>query len=855
MEELQWYGHPQAHTATALSQLPESEWVPAEVLDTQAPIWLISRLPGSEVHTGHQHLRSPTLQFDSALLYENGVRKPLNVRVEKNGFATSAFRVPTTKRILLRVRPLQFSEYHSDIRLESPARQQADYRRFVRITGLLSGMVLFLFLLAGIGRLRHPVPLSLLLFLPTGLLLIWAYDGFFWQYPAFSVQLVSGLLLLKGGSWLFFWSGEIKPSWRQQVRWGLALAIVAVPPLFLDIFSLGWTLVPLVGWWGAGMVVLGKEKKWILLGAQLFLFLMTLHLSLWTLGITGVHPFLSLSWGTLFVGQASLGVAALFVHRAGTQKQKEAQIQKDVLQSRLEGLQQRVQEQDKRLQQHNERIERQEKQLIRQQEDLHARTQLLKEKDRHFQEASQRLQEQKEELELQNEEVLMKSSLIEAQKDLAAQTYKQIKLLRDIGQQLNSSLDMNEILTTAYQNIHSFVDAEGIGIGVYRPKRQEVHFLRFWWKGEPEKRGTISLYRRNKLLDFALRDNRELLIKEFDKDYQKYMNEPAPTNEEAPQSAIYLPLTARREVMGVLILQHSQKNAFTYEQLDMLKSLGQFLAVGMDNAQAYRKIQDINEQMNDKNYQIMSSLRYAQTVQRAILPQTELLEELFTAHFVIFMPRDLVSGDFYWLTRSDEYTFVAVVDCTGHGVPGAFMSMVGHSLLNQIINEQKIYGPANILTELDRGVRHLLQQNQGQNTDGMDLALCRIKPASDPEEPTLVCFSGAKSNIFYTEEGKVQLLRGDRLSIGGSRRRRKGTFTEEAFVLNAGEQIYMATDGYMDQHNSQKQKIGRHRFHDLLRELQHLPFTLQQYRLGEYLADHKQGEEQRDDITVLGVRP
>lgn len=856
---LEW--HPSAQTLSALVHAPDKEFIPFSQTDTlSGKHWFRLQLDLPAAGPQELQLRHETSHL--VQVYQRtdfGLRK-LPVFTAFGGFI-SPLSVPpeiTWLELFVEIEPIYSACTYDCFYLETrKAYQEKDYF-FGRTSALLSGMVLLIFLTLGIwGSLQRKYKVfSLLTALLGGLLLIWLYGGFLWEVSELGNPLISALLLLHGAGWLLFWSDDLLPIRKTLARRLLGLLLIPLAGLLFPHFLLLLSTLPLLVWAVLGLLSLIRNRTPWLLAAQVVYLLMVCALMLWLTSIFAHwNPFTSLVWPLLFAVQSLLSAVHFFQNLSPVRSRKEERVQRALQQARLDGLKLRIQEQDKVLQDTQEKLTQQERQLVRYKDDLRMRNELLEEKDRYFKQVSDMLQEQKEELELQNEEVMMKSSLIQAQKDLAAQTYRQIKVLKDIGQQLNSSLELEEIVNIAYENICSFAEVEGFSIGIYNLRRHDIWMMDQRWKGEhKETARRYSLHREFRLLDFAIRDRRELLIGTFDKDYKKYLDqEPPPTEDGHPQSVMYIPLIARQNVIGALILEHTKENAFTYEQLDMLKSIGQFLAISLDNAMAYQKIQDINEQVNKQNYQIMSSLRYAQTVQEAILPQDGFLEELFSEHFVIFMPRDLVSGDFYWITESGGYIFLAVVDCTGHGVPGAFMSMVGHSLLNQIINEQQIYSTAKILTELDRGVKHLLQQKQGQNTDGMDLSLCRIKKDGKDEDQHVITFSGAKSNIFYTSKGKVEMLRGDRLSIGGTRKQ-KGEFTEEAFILEKGEQLYLATDGYMDQHDENKRKIGRLRFHDLLREIQYLPLNIQHYRLGEYLADHKKGQEQRDDITVMGIR-
>ncbi len=262
--------------------------------------------------------------------------------------------------------------------------------------------------------------------------------------------------------------------------------------------------------------------------------------------------------------------------------------------------------------------------------------------------------------------------------------------------------------------------------------------------------------------------------------------------------------------------------------------------------------QSILKQLKENNLRLTESIRYAEKIQRAFLPYNHQFKESFQDYFVIFKPKDVVSGDFYWMTQVNGKIFVAVVDCTGHGVPGALMSMIGNTLLNEIINQEKIFNTNEILEQLHMGVRWSLKQNDSKNVDGMDLSLCRVE-ALDAENFE-VQFSGAKSAIYYHTQGELHQLRGDRKRIGGWQKERKRTFTQQTFQLVKGDTLYFATDGFTDAPNAQRKKFGYKKLQNLLVEHQDLNMKEQGAVLLKALYEHRSRSEQRDDITMLGLR-
>ena len=268
-----------------------------------------------------------------------------------------------------------------------------------------------------------------------------------------------------------------------------------------------------------------------------------------------------------------------------------------------------------------------------------------------------------------------------------------------------------------------------------------------------------------------------------------------------------------------------------------------------------------NMLIESANKKIMDSIRYAQRIQDAIIPSEEEMADAFTEHFILFQPRDVVSGDFYWTWKKNGVSQFAVVDCTGHGVPGAIMSVVGFAMLEQTTKVKQIDEPAKILTEMNVGIVDWLKQNEGnvlhetgkmwKSRDGMDMSMISL----DKENRKIV-FSGAKNSLFYTENGQIKEIKGDRFSIGGTLLKQKQkTFTDKYLSLQKNDMVYLTTDGFLDQFGGvDSKKFSKKRFIELLGKIQHLPLEEQQKKLQESFI-HWQGlQRQIDDMLVVGIR-
>lgn len=266
-----------------------------------------------------------------------------------------------------------------------------------------------------------------------------------------------------------------------------------------------------------------------------------------------------------------------------------------------------------------------------------------------------------------------------------------------------------------------------------------------------------------------------------------------------------------------------------------------------------KKVRERTRELNEKNNEIISSIQYAKRIQEAILPPMDLIQKSFPNSFILYEPKDIVSGDFYWFGVKDEFKIIAAVDCTGHGVPGALMSMIGHNLLNQIVFEKGITQADEILKALDELVRNSLKQVSGSSldtTDGMDLALCVYN-----ENTSKLYFSGAFRPLYHIRSGELNTFDGDKYPIGGGRHMDKKQFTTKEIEIQKGDSVYIFSDGYVDQFGGPKgKKFMAKKLRDLLLEIQNEPMQSQYNQLKQNLVQWMGNLEQIDDVLVVGLK-
>lgn len=305
-------------------------------------------------------------------------------------------------------------------------------------------------------------------------------------------------------------------------------------------------------------------------------------------------------------------------------------------------------------------------------------------------------------------------------------------------------------------------------------------------------------------------------------------------------------------LMTIVVLIFSILQFFSIREK---KRINQTLEVQRDQITRQRDVlEEKSDELQHRNVQISKSIEAAKTIQNAILPPTEKMQGYFKDHFKLYRPKDVVSGDMFWVGKVEKRCYLAMVDCTGHGVPGAFMSLVGNTLLDKIVLLQRVKDPGQVLERLHEEVYQSLHQRESGENSGMDVALVCISPKEEAEDGYWVDFAGAKRPLWYVSGGKWNELQGDRRGIGGQRPV-KTAFTTQRFSLQEGDIMYLFSDGYTDQHDDRRRKFGTQKFRKLLQELAgKFPMERQGIALEAALDVHKGKQEQRDDILVLGVR-
>lgn len=376
--------------------------------------------------------------------------------------------------------------------------------------------------------------------------------------------------------------------------------------------------------------------------------------------------------------------------------------------------------------------------------------------------------------------------------------------------------------------------------------------------------------------------------KHFEKDY---------FTEFQPKSASCIPLKVSNKTKVILYFEHNNKrNAFVKQDINIFNHLSDQIIGIIDKNAMFEELQSLNinlektinsrtidvrhqnelleeqkdeidavsitineslSELSQKNEIITDSIKYARYLQDANLPKEEEINSLFKNNFILYKPKEILSGDFYWAkkveTNNGEETIFALADCTGHGVPGALISVIGYDLLNNAVINEKKYKPSNILNSMQEGIIKKLASNEGEDIkDGMEIAIISYN-----KDKMTLSYAGARINLIIFRNGDMTEVKGERVSITAvlHKKQKDVKFSNHVIQLKEGDTIYMYTDGFQDQFGGEKDmKFMKKRFRALLEEVNSLSFSVQRSHMLKALNKWKGKNIQNDDILVAGFK-
>lgn len=504
---------------------------------------------------------------------------------------------------------------------------------------------------------------------------------------------------------------------------------------------------------------------------------------------------------------------------------------------------------EKLLESEKKRVEKQKKEIQEQKKEIEKQKVLLQEQKKQFIEQEKRLQQQKSKLEKQNKLIASREKEINQQN---ARLVKLNKQLSDKQRNLQDRLELSKLQENKIKEQTNKINAQ-----------------------------LDVMNRLNKELDKKLEeisDKNTVLSEQDVKIYNQRLT--------ITLSFIFIGVVF---ILTILVFrayrakikinrQLSEKNdAITKQNIEIRQQKEEILSqneeierqranleISQNEIQnAYKKIEEKSSLLEIRNRYITDGIQYAQKIQESIFPSLTLIKSVFPESFILFLPKDILSGDFYFFDktfsqdeedsfRNEEIIYFAAVDCTGHGVPGALMSIVGYNLLNQAINEYKINQPSKILDFLSTGVQNTLRQSDDDENvkDGMDIALCKYN-----KNTNILEYAGAFNPLYVFRDNEFIEYKADIRPIGADYQNRVASFKNHKIKLKKGDTICMFSDGYADQFGGKNHsKFMRKRLKNLLFDNHNLPMQEQKQVLKDVFFQWKGELEQYDDVLIMGIR-
>ena len=461
---------------------------------------------------------------------------------------------------------------------------------------------------------------------------------------------------------------------------------------------------------------------------------------------------------------------------------------------------------------------------------------------------SQEIELHRDELISKNEELELSRKEISERNEEIEKSLKNIMVLNNMSRQITSSFDMTNIVIMAYNHLTQILRVDLFTTGIFSSGINSLEFKFGFISGKVVTETAVPCRETSYAEIQCYTSNSDVFLKgeECGKSFFKSKDG------KLFGSICLLPLIEGSKANGVLVVGSFKENYFSDRDIANIRMISSYVSIAIDKARDYG-------QLRAKNNAINGSIRYAKTIQDAILVQEETINRYFSG-MVIFRPKDIVSGDFYWFKTIERENgglykiFAADVDCTGHGVPGAFMSLISNTLLTDIIIRSGVWEPDKILALLDREIKLALHQEDTENNDGLDMAICRFDVDENGEIQT-VAYSGAKNPLYYYSKEKDELstIAADRISIGGFNSEKEKIFTCHTFVVKRGDMFFMSSDGIIDQNNKDRKRFGSRRFMKVITDNCHSDMKVIKNAMETALDEFMGGVEQRDDISVMGL--
>jgi len=455
------------------------------------------------------------------------------------------------------------------------------------------------------------------------------------------------------------------------------------------------------------------------------------------------------------------------------------------------------------------------------------------------------------------------------------QSYQNIQNLSEIGKEITSNLEFENIVETVYQNIIKQMSVSIFSIGIFQPEKKGITIF----SKEAENINFVNfndLSEKNSIEVICFENKQEFIINNVEKEFINFFSEiPKNLVDKKIGSIIYLPLILKNECIGILSVKDYNNYVYNENNINILRNIAIYTSIALENGNTFRKLSEQKSEIENTHKHITESINYARRIQNAVLPQFEINPLFISEYFIYFEPRDIVSGDFYWFKSVGKFYAFVAADCTGHGVLGAFMSILGMSILNEIVTSRNIKMPAQILSEIRHYIKRTLQQTgqKIETQDGMDIAFCTIN--TDTYE---MFFAGAHHPLYLIRKNRDKIndenldevfekyeislitnnlslisIEGDRQPVGIYFKEKP--FTDHKLKLFKNDIIYLFSDGYQSQFGAEKnEKFKTVRLKNLLIENADLNMQEQKIRIENKFNEWKGTKEQTDDVLIIGIK-
>jgi serine phosphatase RsbU (regulator of sigma subunit) len=435
-----------------------------------------------------------------------------------------------------------------------------------------------------------------------------------------------------------------------------------------------------------------------------------------------------------------------------------------------------------------------------------------------------------------------------------------LALIRMAGEMIASTIDLNQVIRMLHEHLNLMMDAQGINIYVHnklsgclesRYKAGDYKFIA---------RDEIPVDSATSFSALVFRTEKPIVINDFLNEYTEFGQEmvtfyhekyvSSKDYDKIMHSFINLPMRVAGETVGVFNVYSFSPNSYTKAHREILEVLASYVAIALHNIAIFGRLESAKKVIEEKNRDITDSLTYAKRIQDARLPLLAEFTSALPESFVLFKPKDIVSGDFYRIHRNDSHVLIVVADCTGHGVPAALISMLCSEQVDKALAQHNDL--SEVLSQLNRSIKVSLRQTGEDSVmlDGMDIACCDLDLRSGK-----LLFAGAYRPLWLIRKGSKSLeeIMGTRASIGGQTSDNQH-FDVQEVQLAAGDRFYLFSDGYADSFNGKThKKLTTRRFRELLLSIQDIPVRDQAEKLERYMNEWNGDGGQMDDVLVVGV--